>query len=108
MSFDKEEGVKALGIFWNPVEDHFVFHTDNMVYQPSEKYTKRYILSEISKLFDPLGWLAPIIVRAKILMQNIWEVNTDWDEQVPENIKKQWDRFSQDLLTLKDLKIPSI
>jgi len=71
--------VKALVIFWNPVEDHFGFHTGTLVYLPSKKYTNRYILSETSKLFDLFGWLAPMIVRAKILMQNTWKVNIDWD-----------------------------
>jgi len=91
MSFNKEKGVKALGVFWNPVEDHFGFPNDTMASQSSKKYTKWYILIEISKLFDPLGWLALINVHAKILMQNIWKEIIDWHKQVPEHIKKKWD-----------------
>jgi len=55
ISFDKEEGVKALRIFWNPVEDHFAFHTATMTGSTPIKYTKRHILSEIWKFIDLLG-----------------------------------------------------
>jgi hypothetical protein len=106
MTFDKEEGIKALGIFWNPVEDYFGFHTNTDATNMQVKYTKRYILSEISKLFDPLGWLAPLVVTAKILMQTIWKEKIEWDEEVPDHIKRQWEEFNKDLRNLKDLKIP--
>ena len=45
-----------------------------------DNFTKREVLSIIAKLFDPAGWLGPIIVLAKMLMQEIWSEKTDWDE----------------------------
>lgn len=32
----------------------------------------RSMLSEISKLFDPMGWLSPISIVAKSLRQKLW------------------------------------
>jgi len=32
--------------------------------------TKRSILQALSKQYDPLGWLSPITVRAKLLIQD--------------------------------------
>ena len=90
ISFDNEEGVKTLGIFWNP-KDYFGFHTNTTINSEPKSYTKRYILSEISKLFNPIGWLASIVIRAKNLMQTIWKENLQWDDQVPNHITKQWD-----------------
>ena len=33
------------------------------------RVTKRKILSDISKIFDPLGWISPVTVVLKLTMQ---------------------------------------
>ena len=45
-----------------------------------EYFTKREVLAIIAKLFDPAGWLGPIIITAKMLIQQIWREKTDWDK----------------------------
>ena len=42
---------------------------------PVKKLTKRIFLSKTSKLFDPLGWLTPLIIQFNILMQQTWFVD---------------------------------
>ena len=49
--------------------------------------TKRAVLSQISKLYDPIGTLSPISVRGKILMRRIWESQVPWDIELPDDIK---------------------
>lgn len=43
----------------------------------------RTVLSDISKLYDPLGFLSPIIVRSKMFLQEMWKLNFTWDELLP-------------------------
>ena len=65
-----EEVVSTLGLKWLPKEDQFIFKS---TLPPSPSVvTKRNILSDIAKLFDPLGWLAPVLITAKIIMQDLW------------------------------------
>ncbi|XP_062537795.1 uncharacterized protein LOC134206121 [Armigeres subalbatus] len=72
--------IKALGIHWQPCTDAFqFFYTPNKILQP----TKRTMLSQIASIFDPLGLLAPIVVKAKLVMQQLWELKVDWDESLP-------------------------
>ncbi|XP_050302752.1 uncharacterized protein LOC126740670 [Anthonomus grandis grandis] len=55
---DKENSspIKVLGLQWNPSTDTFSYTC-----QPSDKScTKRHILSEIARIFDPLGFLSPV------------------------------------------------
>lgn len=66
--------VCLLGIIWNPVTE-------------SCFDTKRKLLSEIFKIFDPLGWISPVIIAVKILIQKLWLLNLDWDEELPNDIK---------------------
>ncbi|XP_052753934.1 uncharacterized protein LOC128201320 [Galleria mellonella] len=71
-----------------------------------ESYTKRAILSDIAKLFDPLGWLAPIIVTAKMIMQHIWLEGTQWDEVVSPTTLDRWHTFMDNHRYIKNIKIP--
>lgn len=52
--------------------------------------SKRAILSVIARLYDPLGRVTPATVSAKIVMQQLWRLQIDWDEQVPESILARW------------------
>ncbi|XP_065354778.1 uncharacterized protein LOC135949214 [Calliphora vicina] len=55
---DCSETVKTLGLLWNTTTDFFQYSVSLM--ESSDKITKRHILSEISKIYDPIGWLAPM------------------------------------------------
>ncbi|XP_055858724.1 uncharacterized protein LOC129921088 [Episyrphus balteatus] len=94
----------TLGISWNPRADEFIFsYKPNRVYT---KYTKRSILSLSSSLFDPMGLLSPIIIRAKILLQQLWIEKFDWDENISPNLEIEWRQFMTDLNSIQNLPIP--
>ncbi|XP_043494162.1 uncharacterized protein LOC122519062 [Polistes fuscatus] len=63
--------LKTLGISWNTHHDHLIYTVAPI--DLHEKITKRRILSEIAKIYDPLGLLGPIILTAKILIQDCWK-----------------------------------
>jgi hypothetical protein len=64
------EIVKILGINWRSSEDIFFF---DGVDGPLELcVTKRLILSCIARMFDPLGFISPFIMTAKIIFQDVW------------------------------------
>jgi hypothetical protein len=66
---------RTLGVGWDTQRDNFVF----IVRQRPSAQTRRQLLSIIASLFDPLGFLAPFLVRAKILLQRIWQLGLTWD-----------------------------
>ena len=51
-------------------------------------FTKRNVLSKINSIFDPLGLVSPLTVKAKILMRKIWmiEPKLGWDDKLPEKL----------------------
>ncbi|GFV72887.1 integrase catalytic domain-containing protein [Trichonephila clavipes] len=67
-------------------------------------YSKRDVLSEIARVFDPLGLLSPCIVFMKILLQELWKLNLEWDEPIPEDLNKQWTTFRKELHLIKKMK----
>lgn len=61
---------KTLGVVWNSSDDSILYSVK--INPTSSRITKRIISSEIAKIYDPLGLLAPVIVRAKMLLQRLW------------------------------------
>ena len=69
LTLPESENPKTVGIRWNPKEDNFFFKAPKIERKPA--YTKRAVLSDVAKLFEPAGMLAPIIISAEIMMQQI-------------------------------------
>jgi len=67
---DTDSTTKILGINWNTTNDTFTFRAKPM--KVISHLTKRELLSEIARNFDPCGWLAPLVVVAKLIMQQLW------------------------------------
>ena len=46
----------------------------------SKAYTRRGVLSMSHFLFDPMGFVAPVLLEPKLLMRNISD--REWDEAI--------------------------
>ncbi|XP_066585612.1 uncharacterized protein [Prorops nasuta] len=94
---------KVLGIYWDHGDDSFRFRAS-----PSHigVLTKRILLSENAKIFDPLGWISPIVITLKQLMQSTWLFKLSWDEEIPEPIQSKWLKCYEQLRDLQTLRIP--
>ncbi|XP_044573748.1 uncharacterized protein LOC123257849 [Drosophila ananassae] len=90
----EEEAVTGLGIYWNSIDDQLMCKT-GLTSNPN--CTKRQILSDVARIFDPLGLLSPIVVQFKIMFQQLWLLALGWDTKLPPNIAEPW---------LKKLRVP--
>ena len=71
--------------------------------------TKRTVLAESSKVFDPLSLGAPVSVRSKILLAKLWKFKPDtnhWDEEISGEDQNTWNKICSDLNKLGDLDFP--
>ena len=98
--------IKTLGIVWNPKFDVFHFKVkqiDETI--PAKALTKRQVLSEIEKIFDPLGWPPPISIKLKSLMQKNWVAKLDWDDNLPDNLAENYLEWRSKLIDLREIKL---
>ena len=111
---DKADGVKeldldldslplerALGVQWCIESDCFQF---NIVLQ-DKPCTRRGILSTISTIFDPLGFVAPLLLDGKSILQELCRLDVSWDDPIPDDIKIKWEKWRADLLNLQQISI---
>ena len=92
---DSEEQ-KVLGVVWDPEMDILKYKV-KPVSTREEVMTKRMVLSELAKVFDPIGFTGALLVRGKILMQKLWQTGTGWDESLSTDDKAEWKRFFTEL-----------
>ncbi|XP_055612492.1 uncharacterized protein LOC129759094 [Uranotaenia lowii] len=96
--------IKTLGLLWDPVHDDFLFQVQPM--KNEDPPTKRQVLSEIARLFDPLGVLGPTVVLAKLVMQRLWQKQIGWDDLIPDEDHEMWKKLRLELCQINDMRIP--
>ncbi|XP_059054950.1 uncharacterized protein LOC131848996 [Achroia grisella] len=94
---------KALGISWNLKTDKFEYNTTT--HDESVTVTKRRILSDMQKLYDPLGWIAPLLVKTKIFIQRLWIQRYSWDEEISQSLIDEWKIIKYDFKNVSDIHI---
>uniref|UniRef100_A0A1B0C9H1 Uncharacterized protein n=1 Tax=Lutzomyia longipalpis TaxID=7200 RepID=A0A1B0C9H1_LUTLO len=100
-----DDGPKTLGFGWSSLEDSFKYKVKQPTISTVGKITKRTILSDIVSLFDPMGLVAPVIMKAKLIMHWLQMDKVAWDEPVPRYIYKEWSNFAENLPALEELLI---
>ena len=92
---------RALGVKWNVDSDVFG-------YQSVLKrcpYTHRGMLSIVSSISDPLGFLSPFILLVKRMVQEACKLKFGWDEELPPVFCTVLQKWLDDLPMLSDVKI---
>nr|CAI5863527.1 unnamed protein product [Callosobruchus analis] len=94
---------KILGLSWDADNDTFSYPTE---IEPASRVTKRTVLSTVAKLFDPLGLLGPIVVKAKLIIQALWREGFNWDESISVELHTSWTNLLNDLSNIGEITIP--
>lgn len=97
------ESIKILGIRYFPHEDVFGF---KVIEFKDLKFTKRGMLSITASLYDPLGWILPVIMMFRILIQKMWSTNLAWDDNIDCKMKDNCQKFIRCLPSLEQIRVP--
>ncbi len=97
--------IKTLGIDYNSRKDQFRFSVADFLFEGTE-LTKRLILSDSAKIFDPLGLVSCVTIIVKIIFQRLWERGIGWDSPLPPDIERDWKEWRNQLPELSSLRIP--
>ncbi len=92
---------RALGVQWCVSSDDFQFR----VTVKEHPNTRRGVLSTVASIYDPLGFVAPFILRGKQILQQLCRDKVTWDEPLPLELSVQWEIWLQDLRNLSNVRI---
>ncbi|XP_076301933.1 uncharacterized protein LOC143220081 [Lasioglossum baleicum] len=97
----------ALGLKWRTANDTLSLASPKLVTAaPDQRWTKRLVLSETARLFDPLGWLSPITLAAKILLQDLWLSGLSWDESLSAQFSERWKQLRFEMERTDRITVP--
>ena len=102
---DNSEQVNTLGLVWNTSNDSLSL-TQKAFPSCDSPVTKREVLQQSSKIFDPLGFTSPVTISTKLLLQQLWQKKLSWDDPLPPEHQQQWQTLLQDLEQLHIISIP--
>ena len=94
---------RALGIKWCVTTDSFQFIIDT---PDVSKLSRRNILSVVSGIYDPLGFISPFILEGRNILQSLCRSGLDWDDPLPLELAQKYRSWYLSLAGLKSLQIP--
>ncbi|XP_058827928.1 uncharacterized protein LOC131687858 [Topomyia yanbarensis] len=101
---------KILGLWWNTKTDTFTFRfpkrADVKFLSGQTIPTKREVLRVLMSIFDPLGFLANVLMYLKVLLQEIWRAGTAWDEPIANEQFVKWRTWLGVLTKVDTVSIP--
>ncbi|UYV64973.1 hypothetical protein LAZ67_3002613 [Cordylochernes scorpioides] len=100
---ESKEFVNVLGLQWQPRIDGFTFKG---IALPLNSMTKRGILSQAAKIFDPLDWISPFTTTIKLILQELWKTGLEWNDPIPEELRRRLTLINQNLPSLEHIQIP--
>ena len=68
--------------------------------------TKRGVLSTIASLYDPLGFVCPIVLEPKLLFQQLCRQKFGWDVSISDPELEKWQCWLNRLQELSHVQIP--
>lgn len=93
---------RTLGLQWCVDSDHFQFN----IHLNQKPHTRRGMLSVVSSIYDPLGFLAPLILPAKQLLQEFCQGGFGWNEPLPQTVSDRWIGWIDGLVRIKNFSVP--
>ena len=99
---------KVLGIVWNSTEDSFKFKVKSETIEclDSTEWTKRSILSQIARIYDPVGFAAAFLIRAKTGFQELWQEGYECDQNLPSAVQQKWLSLFKEIKELNKVSFP--
>ena len=91
---------KLLGVTWDKSEGTLGVTFPN---SPAE-LTKRGILANLAKVYDPLGLVSPVMLDGKRIYRETCNQKITWDAPLPEVITRQWITWEKQLPTFLSMQ----
>ncbi|XP_035714129.1 uncharacterized protein LOC118438289 [Folsomia candida] len=102
---------RVLGLFWRPESDVFTFSLNFVkarveILSGKKVPTKREMLSLVMSIYDPLGFLVILTIKAKILLQQAWRSEVGWDDEIPRSTFESWRTWLQEVQKIPTFRLP--
>ena len=125
LNHDVSDPARVLGAVWKPCEDTLIYkvtlnfsrkrkgvhvgpdlQAEDIPKMIPNSLTRRMVLSQVMRIYDPLGFLCPFTLRAKIYLRETWALKLGWDDTLPGHMHKRWTEFFCEMYDIEKLSYP--
>ena len=103
---DTNTAVNVLGLLWNTASDVLSLMPKSLQTSQTTQSTKRTVLQDLSKIFDPLGTLTPVTLSDKLFIQQLWQQKLRWNEPLNSTLTSEWYCITGNLTQTPQYHIP--
>lgn len=96
---------RALGVLWDLETDELGFHVD-LEAMRNRPATRRGLLSATAACYDPLGLVAPFVLRGRMMTQELTRLKYGWDDKIPRELEREWTRWMGELSDVMQFRVP--
>ena len=68
--------------------------------------TRRGVIGVISSIYDPLGFVSPVVVYGKTIFGELTKLHLEWDDSIPSQLQENWHQWLSTLPEISKMKIP--
>lgn len=86
LGYPRAKNGSLLGLLWDKQEDQIGI----VMPRDDETSSKRALLSNLAKIYDPLGLVAPLTVQGKFIFRDACNAKVAWDAPLPQQLASQW------------------
>ena len=98
---------KVLGVRWEVAKDQLCFGFSDIAHHAARmEPTKRNLVSVVGKFYDPIGFLSPIVIKFKILFQDLCEGKNNWDQPLTGELLRKWEVLVSELQNSPPMTLP--
>jgi len=95
----------VLGVYWDTKNDQ-LFLSPYTATATLPTTTKREVLRWSSGIFDPLGFISPVTIRAKLFLQQLWQTHIEWDSPLSTDLSTEWNTIAANITSATMLLFP--
>lgn len=125
LNSDVNNHARVLGVAWKPLKDTLIYkvslnfsrkrkgihigpdlHAEDIPKMVPSSLTRRMVLSQVMRIYDPLGFLCPFTLKAKIYLRETWALKLGWDEALPGYMYQRWTQFFSQMYEIEQLSYP--
>ena len=92
---------RALGVVWCVEDDTFQFRIE----LKDRPFTRRGVLSTVCSIYDPIGYVAPVVLEGKKILQQMCRDGLEWDSPVPDSLRPSWEKWRTEITDIEKLKV---
>lgn len=95
----------TLGLQWNCLTDMLSYKNGFITYHQS--IMRNIYIRVLASQYNPVGYLIPFTTRAKIIVQDLWKKEREWDDIIKmDSLLEKWKAWELELQNLPDINFP--